>query len=161
MSKWFRQQLSNKLTHNLIFFAKECFKTFDQANVFLVSSISFDYRTLSNSVDDLKGQCRIQDILGFWIPRRVGLRIPATGFRIFVSGTWILNSNRQWGSGFLDLYSGFHSPGFQISQANISQILKYGIPLYGARVYHAISYLFKKQKLGFASVLLFTTLFKH
>ena len=63
MSKWFRQQLSNKLTHNLIFFAKECFKTFDQANVFLVSSISFDYRTLSNSVDDLKGQCRIQDIL--------------------------------------------------------------------------------------------------
>ena len=35
----------------------------------------------------------------------------------FVSGTWISDSNREWiHSGFLELYSGFHSPGFRIPQ---------------------------------------------
>ena len=97
MSKWFRQQLSNKLTHNLIFFAKECFKTFDQANVFLVSSISFDYRTLSNSVDDLNGQCRIQDILGFWIPRR---GITDSSYWIPDLCQWNLDSEFQSSVGF-------------------------------------------------------------
>ena len=41
----------------------------------------------------------------YWIP-------------VFVSGTWILDSNRQLDSGFLQLYSGFHKqkfPGFRIS----------------------------------------------
>ena len=39
----------------------------------------------------------------YWIP-------------VFVSGTWILESNRQWDSGFLELCSGFQSTGFQISR---------------------------------------------
>ena len=41
---------------------------------------------------------RIQDSLGFWIP--------CHGFRI-------LDFNRQWDSSFLELYSGFQSPGFR------------------------------------------------
>ena len=44
----------------------------------------------------------IQANLGFWIP--------GTGFQIFVSGTWIQDSNRQWDSRSLELYSGFHKP---------------------------------------------------
>ena len=36
-------------------------------------------------------------------------------FPVFVNGIWILNSNRQWDSGFLELSSGFQSPGFRIS----------------------------------------------
>ena len=39
----------------------------------------------------------------YWIP-------------VFVSGTWILESSRQWDSGFLELCSGFQSTGFQISR---------------------------------------------
>ena len=41
---------------------------------------------------------RIQHSLGFWIP--------CHGFRN-------LDFNRQWDSGFLELYSGFQSPGFR------------------------------------------------
>ena len=41
---------------------------------------------------------RIQDSLGFWIP--------CHGFR---------KINSQWDSGFLELYSGFQSPGFLIA----------------------------------------------
>ena len=63
----------------------------------------------------------IQDTLGFWIPRR-GFRIPITGFQIFFSGTWIPDSNCQWYSGFLLLYSGFQGPGFRIPQTKISKI---------------------------------------
>ena len=63
----------------------------------------------------------IQDTLGFWIPRR-GFRIPITGFQIFFSGTWIPDSNCQWDSGFLLLYSGFQGPGFRIPQTKISKI---------------------------------------
>ena len=36
----------------------------------------------------------IQDILGFWIPRR-GFRIPGTKLQIFFSGTWILDSTSK------------------------------------------------------------------
>ena len=36
---------------------------------------------------------------------------------VFVSGTWILDSNLYWDSGFLELYTGFRSPGFKIPQA--------------------------------------------
>ena len=35
---------------------------------------------------------------------------------VFVSGTWILDSNGSWDSGFLEVYSRFQSQGFQISQ---------------------------------------------
>ena len=49
----------------------------------------------------------IQDSLGFytWNP---------------LSGIQILDSNRQWDSRSLELYSGFQSPGFRIPQGNIS-----------------------------------------
>ena len=57
----------------------------------------------------------------FWYSRR----IPPRGFRI-VSGTWILDSDRYWDSGFLELYSGYQSPGFQIPQAKISRIPSHG-----------------------------------
>ena len=53
----------------------------------------------------------IQDSHGFWIPRR-GFRIPVTGFQIFSSGTRFPDSNCQWDSRFLQLYSGFQTPGF-------------------------------------------------
>ena len=56
----------------------------------------------------------------YWIP-------------VFVSGIWILNSNRQWHSGFLELYSGFQSPGFWIPQAKISWIRESGIPYMGRK----------------------------
>ena len=51
----------------------------------------------------------IQDSFGFWIP--------GTVFHVFVSGTWILDINRQWDSGFLELYSEFHGPRFRNPQA--------------------------------------------
>ena len=44
---------------------------------------------------------------------------------------WILNSNRQWHSGFLELYFGFQSPGLQIPQAKISRIPESGLPYMG------------------------------
>ena len=40
---------------------------------------------------------------------------------VFVSGTWILDSNPLWNSGFLELYSGFQSPGFRIPQVKFSR----------------------------------------
>ena len=39
-----------------------------------------------------------------------------------VTGTWILDFNRRWDSRFLELYSGFQSPGFLVLQANISRV---------------------------------------
>ena len=38
----------------------------------------------------------------------------------FVSGTWNLDSNVQWDSGLLELYSEFHNPGFLIVQQKFS-----------------------------------------
>ena len=53
-----------------------------------------------------------------------GLQAMDSGF--FVSGTWISDSNREWiHSGFLELYSGFHSPGFRIPQQEF-QVLDSG-----------------------------------
>ena len=46
----------------------------------------------------------------------------------FVNGTWILDSNRSWDSGFFELYSGFQSLGFQIPRAKISRIAESGFP---------------------------------
>ena len=59
----------------------------------------------------------IQDSLGFWIPLR-GFRISRWWISVFVGGTWILDCNCRWDSRFLELYSGFQSPGFGIPQAN-------------------------------------------
>ena len=42
--------------------------------------------------------------------------------RFFVSETWIPDSNCYWDSGFLELFSGFQSPGFRIPQAKLSWI---------------------------------------
>ena len=64
----------------------------------------------------------IQDSLGFWIPRR-GFRIQSIGFRILC----------QWDFGFLEMYSGFQSPGFCIPQAKISWIRESGIPYMGRK----------------------------
>ena len=67
----------------------------------------------------------IQDILAWaldfssWIPDSTHW-IP-----VFVSGTWILDSNRKWDSGFLELYSGFQRPGFSIPQ---EEFRKFWIP---------------------------------
>ena len=49
----------------------------------------------------------VQDSLGILILRR-GLQALDFSLR---SGTWILDSNRLWDSGFLELYSRFQSPG--------------------------------------------------
>ena len=57
-----------------------------------------------------------QDRLGFWI-LCCGFHIP-----VLFSGTWTTDSNHQWDSRFLELCSGFQSPGFQIQQEKISQI---------------------------------------
>ena len=65
---------------------------------------------------------RMQDNLGFWIPR-CGFRKLGTRFSFLFSGTWILASNRLWDSGFLELYSRFQSPGFLILPAKFSKIL--------------------------------------
>ena len=46
----------------------------------------------------------------------------AVDFGFHVSATWILDSNREWDSEFLELYSGLQSPGLRIPQAKISWI---------------------------------------
>ena len=56
-----------------------------------------------NSVLCLAPRKVIQDSLGSWIPR-FGFRILGTGFQYLSVGTWILDSNRFWDSGFLELY---------------------------------------------------------
>ena len=43
----------------------------------------------------------------YWIPH------------FFKIGTWISDSNRLWDSGFIELDSGFQSPGFRITQTNL------------------------------------------
>ena len=47
---------------------------------------------------------------------------------VFVSGTWILDSNRLWDPGFLELFSGLQSQGFWIPQAKFSRIPKFEFP---------------------------------
>ena len=61
----------------------------------------------------------IQDGLGFWIPR-YGFPDSSTGFLIvFKLELGFLYSNRLWDSGFIELDSGFQSPGFRITQTNL------------------------------------------
>ena len=83
---------------------------------------------LSQSLDDRpspliwrSGSVTVQDILGFWTPRRI--LYSRYWIPIFSSGTWILDSKSLWDSGFLERYwySRFQSPGFQIPR--FSQIL--------------------------------------
>ena len=81
------------------------------------------------SCNDITPCKEIQDSLGFWIPC-LGFTIPGTGF-------WIL-CQQNLDSRFLELYSGFVSPGFHmlklifprfwIQQAKISQIPQFGFP---------------------------------
>ena len=67
----------------------------------------------------------IQDSPGFLIPSP-GFQIPGTWFQVLCQ--WNLDSefNRWWDSGFLEMYSGFQRPGFQIPRTKISRILGYG-----------------------------------
>ena len=51
-----------------------------------------------------------------WIPD------PGCWISVFFSGTYILDSIPQWDSGFLQLYSGFQSPGIRIQGAKFSKI---------------------------------------
>ena len=60
-----------------------------------------------------------------WIPDSRHL-IP-----VFFSGIWILDFNPYKDSRFLELYSRFQNPGFQISQAKLSQIPESGFPCIG------------------------------
>ena len=64
----------------------------------------------------------IQDSLGFWTSCR-GFQIPGTEFRILCQ--WNLDS------GFLELYSGFQSPGFRIPQTKFSRIPIQNCPMQG------------------------------
>ena len=59
-----------------------------------------------------------------------GFHTVDSGFQVleFISRTWVLDSNRQWDFGFLELYSEFQGPGFRIPQAKI-----FRIPLHGSR----------------------------
>jgi len=73
----------------------------------------------------------IQASLRLWIPC-CWFRIPDIGFLIFVK--WNLDSGFQSlvGPGFLELYSGFQSPGFQIPRAKKFPDTGIWIPLHGA-----------------------------
>ena len=73
----------------------------------------------------------IQASLRFWIPC-CWFRIPGIGFLIF--GKWNLDSGFQSlvGPGFLEQYSIFQSPGFQIPRAKKVPDSGIWIPLYGA-----------------------------
>ena len=77
---------------------------------------------------------------------------------VFVSRTFIPVSNRQWDSDFLELYSGFQSPGFRIPQAKISLITESGFPYMGGmeKIYiynnQVLYFLFCCQTLFWASV---------
>ena len=52
----------------------------------------------------------------------MGFGFQVLDFRFLVNETWIPDSIPLWDSGFLKLYYGFQSPGFQISQVKISWI---------------------------------------
>ena len=58
-----------------------------------------------------------------------GVEVLDSGF--FVSGTWILDCNRQWDSGFVELYSGFQSQGFRIPHAKVSRSPEFGFSYTG------------------------------
>ena len=73
-----------------------------------------------------KERPRQSSVFFSWIPGR-GFRLRGTGLRILYH--WNLDSWIQSlvGSRFLELFSGFQSPGFQISQAKLSWISESGI----------------------------------
>ena len=55
-----------------------------------------------------ENKSHVRELGQSWIPDS-RYRIP-----VFVSRRWILDSNRQWDSGFLELYSGLQMLGFRI-----------------------------------------------
>ena len=65
---------------------------------------------------------------------------------VFVSGTWILDSNRSWDSGFLEVHSRSQSPGFEISQAKISWIQESGFSIIGRKTHYHIQRKGEKTK---------------
>ena len=103
-----------KTTHNTF---RDCF-----VHVFLQPFSKQLYMQGSLDQIDCIAPLEIQDILGYWIP-------------VFVSGTWILDSNRQWDSGILEMYSGFQSPGFRLPLAN------FRITLHAAKYCRLFSFL--------------------
>ena len=99
-------------------------------------SLVFKPRFLSNMLAITAENCR-KDLhhvresktvfnSGFWIPHR-GFQIPITGFQ---SLSMEIDSGSQnlRDSGFLELYSGFQNPGFQIPQSKISCTPESGFP---------------------------------
>ena len=80
----------------------------------IIKLILFCYETMS---------CRLQVVASKTPIFLTSAYHPMKGFRFFVSGTWIPDSNPLWDSGFLELYSGFHKLKSRDS----------GIPLHGAR----------------------------
>ena len=87
---------------------------------------------------------------------------------LFVSGTWILDSNRHQDSGFLELYPGIQSPGFRIPQTQISRIpesLNYLRRSQSTKQPSQAEAKAKgrerKEKLGFLIVLLSASLYNH
>ena len=56
--------------------------------------------------------------------------------RFFVSRTWIPDSNHWWGSGFLELYSGFQSPNSWIMDYKSKTFPDYGFHYMGWSFHH-------------------------
>ena len=74
--------------------------------IFLSNVLAFSEQNLERPI--LDSTPRIPDC-SYWIP-------------VFAMGTWILDSNRLWDSGFLELYSEFQGP------AKFSRIPEFGFP---------------------------------
>ena len=77
--------------------------------IFLSNFLAFSEQNLERPIRDSRP--RIPDS-SYWIP-------------VFARRTWILDSNRLWDSGFLELYSRFQGP------AKFSRIPEFGFPYVG------------------------------
>ena len=73
----------------------------------------------------------------------VDSEFPVLDSWFFVSESWILDFNLYWSSGFLELYSGFQSPGFRIPQQKLA-----GIWIPQARQCYPSAYYLHKIDLG-------------
>ena len=79
----------------------------------------------------LRPSCKvIQGSLGLR-KSRCGFRIPGTGFRILVTGTWIRDFNNLRDSGFLEADFRSRSPEYWNSKAKISRIPESALPYIG------------------------------
>ena len=86
------------------------------------SFFAFDFTNCVWGEVQLASYNGIQDILAWVLDSSSWIPDSTHWIPVFVSGTWILDSNRKWDSGFLELYSGFQRAGFSIPQGKISQI---------------------------------------